>query len=62
MGHGRKMQVYGAAVHDKIRSILEWGMAKKMQVYGAAVHDKMRSILEWGMADGIQCKNKSGRK
>jgi hypothetical protein len=56
------MQVYGAAVHDKMRSILEWGMAKKMQVYGAAVHDKMRSILEWGMADGIQCKNKSGRK
>ena len=50
------------AMHDKMRSILEWGMAKKMQVYGAAVHDKMRSILEWGMADGIQCKNKSGRK
>ena len=38
------------------------GHGRKMQVYGAAVHDKMRSILEWGMADGIQCKNKSGRK
>ena len=32
MGHGRKMQVYGAAVHDKMRSILEWGMADGIPV------------------------------
>jgi len=40
MGHGKKMQVYGAAVHDKMRSILEWGMADGIQCKNKSVEEK----------------------